>query len=138
MTNRIDVIVYCSSRKGKQKFMSTFEEQKPDEWHCIKNLPIEPVPLMKKVASVLTGIGYTAPSPSSMDSIKGNLFYDVPCPFCKNTSLVYCGNCGELSCHPSATGEFHCPVCKQHGIIDTELHDLSGKKSKYQGRRKPQ
>ena len=33
MTNRIDVIVYCSSRKGKQKFTSTFEEQKPDEWY---------------------------------------------------------------------------------------------------------
>ena len=135
MTNRIDVTVYCSARRGKHRFTSTFEEQQPGEWHCIQNIPVEPVPLMKRIASIFEGNGTTAKH-SSLDRVNGELSYDMPCPFCKNSCLVHCCNCGSLSCHPSATGDFYCPVCRDHGTIDQELHDLSGKASKYQGRRK--
>lgn len=135
MTNRIDVTVSCS-RKSKQRFLSTFEEQQPGAWHCIKNLPLEPTPLMERIKSALGGKGNGAAGSNSLNRITGDLFYDLPCPFCENACLVHCGNCGSLSCHSTASGEFYCPVCKQRGVIKSELRDLSGKTSKYQGRRK--
>ena len=135
MTNRIDVTVFCS-RKSKQRFLSTFEEQQPGAWRCIKNLPLEPTPLMERIKSALGGKGNGAAGSNSLNRITGDLFYDLPCPFCENACLVHCGSCGSLSCHPTASGEFHCPVCKRRGVINSELRDLSGKTSKYQGRRK--
>ena len=133
MTTRIDVIIFCSSHR-KQKFQSTFEEQQPGEWYCIKNVPIDPVPLIKKIASIFRR--KTIPKATSVSSVTGSLFYDIPCPFCGGTHMVSCGNCGELSCHPSGTGDFKCPTCHNYGTLAGELRNLSGQTSKYQSKRK--
>jgi len=119
------VDVLCT--KTKRKFAAYFEQDKPRSWILVEFIDDS------IIGSPQVGRTVTI----QPDLVKGNVDWSsigtkLRCPYCQAKSLVKCGRCGKLSCHPDGQqgSSFHCPLCGEKGKLSGFIQAMDGSSGK--------
>lgn len=100
------VIVMSRCSRTREGFGIRFEEKGRGQWLADWAFPVKER-LAKKE-------GY------DRAEIKGSIRLDDEypgCPYCKNTSVVYCPECGKVSCYDIRAGVSTCGWCGSRGQV---------------------
>lgn len=92
---------------NKQTFYARHDFAADDRW--VLTYGVKELPIGENVGGVGMEIDYTA--------IRTGPQYK--CPHCGNTEFVFCGACGEYTCHPSDSEHTHfkCAHCSHEGEV---------------------
>lgn len=124
-TALVDIV--CT--KTNRKFAAYFEQSKPNSWVLVAYID----------DTVISSQQYGRAATIQTNLVQGNVDWSacgtkLRCPYCQALSLVKCGKCNNLSCHPDGKpgSSFHCPHCGQDAQLSNDyiktLDGSSGKK----------
>lgn len=124
---RPNALVDVMCTKAKRKFAAYFEQEKPKSWILVEFIDDN------IIGSPQVGQTVTI----RPDLVQGNVDWSaigtkLRCPYCQAKSLVKCGRCGKLSCHPDGQqgSSFHCPLCGERGKLSGFIQAMDGSSGK--------
>lgn len=128
------VIVEGLCAHFQRKFYILFEQNAPSAWKLVRFLD-DSLDLSNQPSDGTRGF--------QKDLVGGKIDWSnlgkivTQCPHCKSKSVVKCGNCSRLSCHPDGMqgSKFHCPWCDHRGQLSGHIRSLDGNynKNKFKG-----